>query len=245
MNTEQIKNIFANLKMYGALAAYSEQENTPNVNQLSFDERLYMIMDREKLTRETNAIKKLISRAKFKVNANIESIDYSKSRGLDQAQLTKIFQCDFIRHKSNMVITGATGAGKTYLACAIGHQACRMKFKTLYISLPTLFHTFKLAMADGTIIKLISDLSKPDLLILDDFGISQLSEQDVHELFRLIDSRYSNSSTIITSQLPTSEWHTYINNKTLADSILDRVLNNIQKIEMKGDSMRSKNITQS
>jgi len=237
MNDETIVALLATLKLQGMLEAYCEQLQQTKHMELCFDDRLGLLLDREILIKQQRRIDNLIKRAKLRHQASIEQLSF-KDKRLDKAKIMGLAKCDFIKQHHNILITGATGCGKTYLACAIAHHACRLGFKVRYLLLPRFLEQLTIAHADGSYMKLMLQLSKEDLLLLDDFGLTPMTHQQRHDLFNLVEERYQVRSTIITSQLPIAKWHDYLNEPTIADAILDRLLEYAHRVPMKGESMR-------
>lgn len=231
---EQLKT----LRCQGMLEAFQEQLNTPDINRLSFDERFALLVERESLARENRKLINRLRQAKLKEDACVEDIDYSAERQLSKTVITRLAECSWISKKENMLITGSTGAGKTYLACAFANQACRQGYGARYIRLPKLFQAITIAKADGSYIKLMDYVAKLPLLVLDDWGIAPMNDANRRDLLEIIDDRYQRSSTLITSQLPVQAWHDSIGDATLGDAILDRLIHNAHRIEVKGPSMR-------
>ena len=179
-----------------------------------------------------------LRQAKLREQACLEDIDYSQERQLSKTVIARLAQCNWIARKENLLITGSTGVGKTYLACAFANQACRQGYGARYIRLPKLFQEISIAKADGSYIKLMEYVSKLSLLILDDWGVAPMTDANRRDLLEIIDDRYNRSSTLITSQLPVNTWHDSIGDATLGDAILDRLLHNAHRIEVAGPSMR-------
>lgn len=240
MLLEQTMDQLRELKLYGVIAALEQQINTIESHQLSFEERFSLLIDREIMDRGNRRITDLLRRARLRQLACIEDIDYQHPRGLVKSKMAVLISCDFIRHHQNLLITGPTGCGKSWLACAIGQQACRQRLSVRYIRMAKLLEELRIAHADGSYIKLLNHLAKFELLILDDFGLDPLSRQDQLDLLELIEDRYQLKSTLITSQLAIKHWHEYIGEPTIADAVMDRLINQSHQLELKlsGDSMR-------
>ncbi len=221
------------------LEAFEDQQRTIKVNELSFDERLGLLVDAEYSYRENKRLTRYQKAAKFRYpGACLEDLSYSPRRKLDKAVILQLAICRWIREHQNVIITGATGVGKSYLACALGIQACRKGYKTIYRRASRLFHELALSHVDGTFAKLLGQFAKTDLLIIDDFGMSPIKAPDRRDLLEIIEDRDNTSSTIIAGQLPYDEWHDYLNEPTTADAICDRLIHNAHKISLKGPSKR-------
>jgi len=225
------------LRLTGMADALQEQLANP-LPDLDFESRLGMLVEREYLTRENRRTKRLLQQAKLQQAACIEDIDYSKPRGVIKSQLMELSGCQWASQHLNILITGPTGCGKTYLACALAHRACLSGFTTRYYRLPRLWEDLKISKADGTYINWLGQLAKMDLLILDDWGLVPPDVNQRRDLLEILDDRYQKKSTIVTSQLPPAHWHEHLNDATLADAILDRLLHNSIRLELKGESMR-------
>jgi DNA replication protein DnaC len=228
------------LRLTGMQGAYREQRESDEYDSLTFDERFGFIVDREYTERHNRRLATRLRKAKLRLTATIEDIDFRQPRGLDKGLMLSLANCDWIRHHHNTIITGPTGAGKTYLACALGHKACREGFTVQYHRIPRLFTDIALAKGDGRYPKLLTALAKTDLLILDDWTTALLTDEQRRDLFEITEDRHDRRSTLIAAQLPIKHWHETIGDPTLADAILDRLIHNAHKITLKGESMRKK-----
>lgn len=239
LNEQTFEKLYA-MKLNAMAEAFKEQLQQPNIEELSFEERLALLVDRQWIWRDDRRLKRLLSNAKLKLNACIEDIDYKSPRGIQKSVILRLSSCDWIRQAQNVIITGPTGVGKTYLACALANNACRKGFSSFYIRTPRLFQQLAIARADGSYAKIMNKLAKIKLLIIDDLGFAPMTDPERRDLFEVIEDRHGLSSTIIESQLPIENWHDNIGDPTLADAILDRLIHNAHKIKLKGDSMRKK-----
>ena len=231
------------LKLDGMAHAFAEQITQRAADDLSFEERLGMLVDRECAHRDSRRIERLLKQARLKVSsACLEDIDYRTGRGLDKRQIASFTSCDWIRHAQSILLTGPTGVGKTWLACALGQQACRSGFSVWYVRVPRLFEELRIAHGDGSFSRRLQTIAKTDLLILDDWGLHQLTQDERADLLEIIDDRVATRSTLITSQLPIEHWHEYLNDPTLADAILDRIVHQSHKLKLKGESLRKQEI---
>lgn len=228
------------LRCQGMCNALQEQLEQPDINQLSFDERFALLVERECITRENRRLTTRLRQARLKVSACLEDMDYAAPRGLSKAVVRQLAECSWISRKQNLLITGPTGTGKTYLACALANQACRQGFTARYFRLPRLFQILELARGDGSYARLLASLEKTELLILDDWGLAPMDEPQRRDLLEIMDDRHNQSSTLVTSQLPVKLWHEAIGDLTLGDAILDRLVHNAHRIDIKGESMRKK-----
>lgn len=231
------------LKLNGMADAYTQQLEQSEVQRLSFDERLALLVDRETTHRESRRQRRLLQLARLRQSACVEDIDYQHKRGLERSVVASLIACDWIRSRHNLHITGPTGAGKSWLACAFGHQACRQGLSVRYERTPRLLDGLRIARGDGSFHRRLALLARTDLLILDDFGIKPLQQSERHDLLELIEDRHGLRSTLITSQLPIGAWHEYLNDPTVADALLDRLTSGAHRLELKGESMRKKTAT--
>lgn len=239
MLQQPTKEKLHSMRLSAMASAWEEHARTPKIADLSFDERFAMLVDAEYLARENRRLKRLLRDAEFRITeACVEDIKASPEHGLPQAKLRQLVQGGWIGEHLNILITGATGVGKSFMACALGQLACRRGYKVAYRRLPRLFEEISLAKADGTYSKLMAKLAKVEVLILDDFGLGSLREVQRHDLLEVLEDRYGDRSTIVTSQLPTSKWHEWVADPTLADAILDRLVHNAYKIDLEGPSKR-------
>lgn len=236
MLSEPTREKLERLKLHGMLLALKEQEASPDVASLDFQERLGLLVDREFVSRENKLLERRIREAKFRIkNACTEDVRCSPARGIEKPMLRNLASCQWVQKHLNILITGAAGSGKSYLACALGLKACLMGFSALYFRATRLFPTLAIARAEGNWEKFISKIEKTDLLLIDDWGHAALDEQEQKDLMEIIEDRYDNKSTIITSQHPIKNWHEMINVPTLADAIMDRIIHNSYKISLKAD----------
>ena len=226
------------LRLTGMLKALAEQQKLPEINSLGFEERFGLLIDREMTERENRRLDTRLNKAKLRHSCCVEDLDFKTSRGLDKALILSLAACTWIARGINLLICGPTGVGKSYLACALAHKACLEGYSGLYLRLPRLFEELRLAKADGRYGKLMLGYAKTDLLVLDDWGLTAMTDPQRRDLLELLEDRYGKRSTIVTSQLPISSWHDAIGDPTLADAILDRLVHNAHKIELKGESMR-------
>lgn len=212
---------------------------TNNINMdYTIDQYITMLVDQEWENRQNKKIHNLTKAARFRYPATIRDIDYSANRQLDKNTFERLALLDFVRNHENLIITGATGTGKSYLAQALGHQACIMLIKTLYFNTTRLMSHLKLSRLEGTYSKNIANLEKADLLILDDFGLNAFDNQDRQALMDIVETKHDRSSLIISTQIPVSGWHELIGEPTIADAILDRIVHSSHRIQLKGESMR-------
>jgi DNA replication protein DnaC len=228
------------LRLTGMSKAFAEQLQLPETGSLSFEERLGLLVDRELTERENRRLHSRLRQAKLRLSATLEDLDYRTPRGLDRTAITSLATCQWIADHYNVLITGATGVGKTWLACALAHTACRQGYRVQYLRLPRLWRDLAIARGDGRYAKLLAALAKLDLLVLDDFGLAPLTDDQRRDCLELLEDRHGSRATLVTSQLPVEHWHDSIGDPTLADAILDRLVHNAYKIPLKGDSMRKR-----
>lgn len=241
MNNDTVEKM-RKMKFYGMLRAFKINLEAGKTEHYTADQMVEHLIDAEWDERHNRSIGRHITNARFRYKAAVEQIIYGPERALDTNQIQRLSECEFINRKENILITGSTGIGKSFIASAIGHQACLLGYRTLYCNASKLFSLLKMAKGDGSYAKEISKIEKQQLLIIDDFGIQPLDAQNRSALMEIIEDRHSKASLIITAQVPVSKWHEVIGETTIADAILDRVVHGAHRIELFGESMRKKKI---
>jgi DNA replication protein DnaC len=227
------------LRLNALAETWSEQRKDPKMTGLDFDERFGLLVDAEWLDRQNKRLARNLREAKLRLSdACIEGIDYPSRRKLDKAVIRGLASCTWIHEHHNVVITGPTGVGKTYIACALAQQACRKGYRVLYRRVPRIFDEILLARADGTYPRWLAKVARFDVVVLDDWGLVPLAESERRDLLEIMEDRYGNRSTILTSQMPVAQWHDQVGDPTIADAFCDRLLHNAHRIELHGPSRR-------
>lgn len=226
------------MKLTGMARAIADQMEKTDFNDYSFEERLGLLVEYEWTYRQNKRLAILLKQAKLRLDACVEDINYVHPRGLDRGLMKSLATCQWLNDHHNVIITGPTGIGKTFIACALANAACRLAFTARYYRLPRLLQDMALARADGTYPRVLSRLAKTDLLILDEWGMASFNDMQGRDLLELVDDRHQFHSTIIVGQIPVEHWHQLLPDPTVADAIMDRVVHNAYKIKLDGDSMR-------
>ncbi|MGD0236232.1 MAG: IS21-like element helper ATPase IstB [Syntrophorhabdales bacterium] len=239
LNEQTFEKLYA-LQLTGMAEALKDQMGRVDMDGLAFEERFSMLVDAQHLFRENKRMKRLLENAKLKLAASMENIDYRSPRGLDKSVVLSLASCDWVRKHRNVIIVGPTGSGKTYLSCALAHRACREGMTAFYLRTPKLYYTLAMARADGSYARVLAKLARTSVLVLDDLGMAALTDSERQDLLEVIEDRHGSASTIITSQLPVEHWHEVIGDPTIADALLDRLVHNAHKINLKGESMRKR-----
>jgi DNA replication protein DnaC len=241
-----IEKLYA-IHLWGMAKAFEDQRGLPDIAALSFEERFGLLVDQEVTERKNRQVRLRLKKARLRMTASLEDLDYRSPRGVDKALILELGSCRWVEQHQNVLVTGPTGVGKSYLACALAHKACREGFRTLYLRLPRLLEDLRIARGDGRYGKVLASLAKTELLVIDDWGLAPLDDHGRRDILEILEDRHEVRSTIVTSQLPVAAWHEMIGDPTLADAILDRLVHNAYKIDLKGDSMRKrlKSLTQS
>jgi len=238
LNAPTLEQLHA-LKLAAMATAWTEQQAQADMTALAFDERFALLVEAEWRARENTRLARALHEAKLKLShACLEALDYPARRELDKAVIRQLATCRWVEEHQGVLISGMTGTGKSFLACALAHQACRKGYRVLYRRASRLFHELTLARADGTYVRLLGKLARMDVLLIDDWALAPLQDQERHDVLEILEDRYATRSTIITSQLPPAQWHDYIGEPTLADAICDRLLHNAHRIVLQGPSRR-------
>lgn len=238
MLNEQTHQKLNAMKLFGMAAAFDERLKERGNDKLSFEERFGLMVEREWSERQQRRLKRRLGSAKLREAACVEDINYRHPRNLDRSVIQRLSTCRWVADHENVVISGATGLGKTWLGCALANKACREGYSALYARLPRLFHALQIARADGSYIKELARLAKADVLVLDDLGLSPIGEVERRDLLEVLEDRHGVRSTVVTSQIPVKKWHETIGDPTIADAFIDRLLHRAHRIELKGQSMR-------
>lgn len=240
MLREQTFDKLSRMKMHGLAAALRDQLDTGQFTDITFEDRVAMMVDREWAEREERRLTRRLRSARLREQAAVEDIDYAMPRKLDRTLMARLATCEWVRDHHNIIIEGKTGVGKTFLACALTQKACRDGHSAIYRRVPRFFDELALARADGSYGKLLMKLAKTDVLVLDDWGIAALTDAERRALLEVVDDRTGNRSTVIATQVPVDQWHKLIGEPTVADAIMDRIVHRAHRIKLQGDSMRKK-----
>ena len=228
------------MKMRGMVLAVEEQLGSVEMQELSFEDRLGILVDREFMDRENRKLTRRLREARFRFQARMEDIEYKWRQGLDRAFVQELGSCEWIRRHHNLILTGPTGIGKTFIACALGNRACELGFRVSSWRMPPLFNDLSIAKVDGSYGRLLAKIKKLDLLIIDDWGISTLTDSERRDFLEIIEDRYELGSTIMCGQVPRDNWHETIGDPTIADSIVDRLVHNAYEVKLTGESIRKR-----
>lgn len=238
MLTHPTLDLLRELGLHGIAKGFQALEQSPDAAALGHAEWLGLLLEHEATLRRQKRFEARVKAARLRHDASVEDVDYRAARGLDRALFLKLAGCDFIRERRNLLIVGPCGIGKSWLACALAHKACRENFSVIYHRMPRLLSALALARGDGRYAKLLRSLSRVDLLVLDDWGPEPLNADQRRDLLEIVEDRYDARSIVITSQVPVESWYEIVGNPTIADAILDRIVHNAYRIDLKGDSLR-------
>jgi len=238
MLREQTFEKLNSLKLHGLSQAFEQQLNNPDSSELGFEDRLAMLGEAQWLWRENHAIKSRLRNATLKMQATIENINYRHARQLERSMIQSLSSCDWVRQHHNVVISGPSGIGKTYICCALLDKACREGFSARYVSAPKFFRRLAIAYADGSFDRMLAKLAKTDVIAIDDWGLTPLTDMQKQHLLEVLDDRCSSKSTIVASQFVIDKWHDLVGSPTLADAIMERILSNSYRIDLKGETIR-------
>jgi DNA replication protein DnaC len=238
MLMQQTLDLLHALRLTGMASALEEQQGVPDVASLAFEDRLGLLLERERLTRGDRRLTRLLQLARFRIAACIEDVNFRVKRGLDKSVLLRLAAGDWLRQHEVVLLVGPTGTGKTWLACALGHSACRLGYTVRYVRLPRLLNDLALARGDGSYGRLLHQLAKTDLLILDDWGLAPLGDRERRDLLEVVEDRSGRRATLVTSQVPIEHWHELVGDATFGDAILDRLVHHAHKITLTGGSLR-------
>ncbi len=238
MLMQQTLDLLHTLRLTGMAHALEEQRGVPDLASLDFDERFALLLERERLARDDRRLTRLLQIARFRIAACVEDINFRAKRGLDRSVVLRLAGGDWLRHHEVVLLVGPTGTGKTWLACALGHSACRQGHSVRYVRLPRLLGDLAMTRGDGSYTRFLHQLAKTDLLILDDWGLAPLGDRERRDLLEVIEDRSGRRATLVTSQVPVDHWHELVGDATFGDAILDRLVHHAHRITLTGGSLR-------